>query len=560
MKIVDLLAEYRSENESELKKKKDQLLIIQGVRTSFLVATLVISVLFQNSQAHFFSIEVWVPIYALLLWSFAFHSIFLVFYKRMSSKWWAQAFLFALDTFVFTGLIYFTGTNQSIFLFLYLVNIILCGLVYQRRGSFALALWTSTLFSLLLILGPQLQGQNVYFALGLNNFAFFSVAALSGILSEQINFMGAELQLQRKDIESLKGFNELILASMPVGIITVGSDNKVLQVNPSVARILQRTMTSGEELPVPFKNLLEERNAAHQRQDLTYVLGDKDKLILEATTADIQSVEGEFKGRLIIFQDATEVRRLEYQMRQSEKMAAVGQLAAGIAHEIRNPLASISGSIQLLRDGLPPQTTEEEKLMNIVLREIDRLNNLISEFLDFVRPESNDFELVSVNQVIREVLDIVSLHRNLRKGVKQIVDLSGESKIKGRADKLKQAFLNIVINAYQAMEKVDEPVIEVSSKEKDESVVVVFRDHGCGIKQENLRKIFEPFHTTKTNGTGLGLAISHKILEIHGAKIFVESEWGSGTEIVLEFPRAKPFSLIENDMIQDNNSKKRGIG
>jgi two-component system sensor histidine kinase PilS (NtrC family) len=243
---------------------------------------------------------------------------------------------------------------------------------------------------------------------------------------------------------------------------------------------------------------------------------------------------------VLTFQDLTKVRRLEFAMRQSEKLAAVGQLAAGIAHEIRNPLASISGSIQLLESSLPAaKDAEERKLMRIVLREIDRLNGLISEFLVYVRPDQAKDDPVDLGILTRETLDLIKLNPTLRQDVRQVATLEagpGAAVVSGDRDKLRQAILNVVMNAYQAMGESSEPVIEASACRSGDLVQLKIRDCGVGIEESRLRKIFEPFHTTKPKGTGLGLAVTHKIVETHGGKIFVESAPGQGTEFTFEFP------------------------
>src|SRR5204863_310671 len=151
------------------------------------------------------------------------------------------------------------------------------------------------------------------------------------------------------------------------------------------------------------------------------------------------------------------------------------------------------------------------------------LNGLISEFLEYVRPEQKATTHVDVNPIIREVVEMIRFNSKLRQDVEHKLSLGAHCQILGNKDKLKQAFLNFVVNAYQAMEKTENPLLEVTTVDESEKVVLVIRDNGCGIKKENLNRIFEPFHTTKPQGSGLGLAITHKILEAHSARILVDS-------------------------------------
>lgn len=552
---------------------RSQMLIIEAVRLAFLTAILAITLIFQSFQPGFINFEVLLPTYTLLAAGFLFNAFYLLFLQHCLRIWVTTAFLFFFDSFFITGLIYATGLSQSIFLFLYLVNIILCGFVFQRRGALVLALWTSILFSFLLVLGPDIKGQTLFFAVGLNNIAFFSVAFLSGILSEQLNFMGSELKERGRDLTALKNLNRLIIENMATGLVTVDNNGVVLQSNQSAREILDlgsRNLVGhpiDDVIPGLFDQL-KEINFADPRIrstkfDWMYKTPEQQKQTLETIVAPLKSEEGALTGFVLTFQDLTKVRRLEFAVRQSEKLAAVGQLAAGIAHEIRNPLASISGSIQLLQTSFGGAQAEDKKLMQIVLREIDRLNNLITEFLEYVRPDQQIDNPVDVNALLKEITDLIKLNKGLRTDTEQVLKLEATAKISGHHDKLKQALLNIIINGYQAMNDSEKPKIEISTETKDHHVLIHIRDHGVGIDEKGLRKIFEPFHTTKPKGTGLGLAVTHKIIESHNGKIFVESTKGIGTEFTLEFPARTDGKTVLADSARPSDDlalKKRGNG
>jgi two-component system sensor histidine kinase PilS (NtrC family) len=544
----------------DFSKSRGQMVIIQGVRLGFLLAILILTLLFQALQPEFVNIEVLLPVYILMAFAFGLNALYLAFFEEALKLWVATGILFAFETVFITALIYFTGVNQSIFLFLYLVNIILCGFVFQRKGAVVLALWTSILFNLLMVIGPDLKGQTLFLAVGLNNLAFLAVAALSGFLSEQINFMGRELVAQRKDLRALRNLNALIIDNITTGLLTVDEAGRILRSNRAGIEILDPIPRDIAErhindvLPGVWERIQSSAGPAGERHserfDVSYVSPSQEKQTLEMIVSSLPS-ENELRGFILTFEDLTRVRRLEFQMRQSEKMAAVGQLAAGIAHEIRNPLASISGSIQLLGGSFTGRQEEEQRLMAIVLREIDRLNNLITEFLDFVRPETLKDDPVDLNLLVREVIDMVKFNKALRQDVQQILQLDAKHEIAGHRDKLKQALLNIVINAYQAMNDTQQPRIEIRTSERDTKVLLSIKDHGCGIDEVGLRKIFEPFHTTKPKGTGLGLAVTHKIIEGHGGRIFVESAKGRGTEFTLEFP-ARTHGGIDKNALADS--------
>jgi two-component system sensor histidine kinase PilS (NtrC family) len=176
--------------------------------------------------------------------------------------------------------------------------------------------------------------------------------------------------------------------------------------------------------------------------------------------------------------------------------------------------------------------------MKIILREIDRLNGLITEFLDYARPEKPPTNPVDLFSILSEVLDSMLVNKQVRSDVRQERDFSSGLIVLGWPDKLKQAFLNIIINSYQAMNESSQPVLRLQSVVNEKDIQIRIRDVGCGMSEATKKKMFEPFHTTKPKGTGLGLAVTHKILEGHGVGLFVESEVGVGTEIILTFPRA----------------------
>lgn len=552
-------AKTEGESGFDFANSRGQLLLLEGVRIAFLLAILVVTLAFQAAQPEFVNVDVLLPVYGLLAIQFAVNFVYVAFFDRAVRSWQPTAFLFAIETAFISALIFFTGVNQSIFLFLYLVNIILAGFVFQRRGAVFIALLTSVFFSVQMILGPEIKGQTAFFAVTLNNLAFFAVAALSGFLSEQLNFMGSALKAQGRSLAALQNLNALIVRNMATGLVTVDPDGNALLANRAASEILEteRVIEGGpleSILPGMFARLTgseyAEKSRGAERFDWTYRTPSGERLVLDATAARLVGDDGTASGYVLTFQDLTKVRRLEFAVRQSEKLAAVGQLAAGIAHEIRNPLASISGSIQLLESSLPvARDGEERKLMRIVLREIDRLNGLISEFLAYVRPEQAKDDPVDLSALAREIVDMAKFNATLRQDVKVSLDLGRDVHVSGDRDKLKQAILNVLINAYQSMNETESAEISVTAQRTGDVVRLKIRDRGEGIEEARLRKIFEPFHTTKPRGTGLGLAVTHKVVESHGGKIEVESVRGpgpgQGTEFTFEFPARAPRSSDE---------------
>ncbi|MCX5906527.1 MAG: ATP-binding protein [Deltaproteobacteria bacterium] len=222
-------------------------------------------------------------------------------------------------------------------------------------------------------------------------------------------------------------------------------------------------------------------------------------------------------------------------------MAAIGGLAAGLAHEIRNPLASISGSIEILKEerGNNPQKL---RLMDIVLREVSRLNSLVEDFLLFARPSFPRKERIHLNQVVEEIIKMFTNNPDYSSGVEVTNESKDDLFIQGDAQQIKQVFWNLIINAAQAMPSGGEVRVELR---KNSSLPlfpglsqgeILISDTGVGIKEEDMGRIFDPFFSTKEDGTGLGLSIVHRIVEGHGGKVAVRSQLGKGTSFTLFFP------------------------
>jgi two-component system sensor histidine kinase PilS (NtrC family) len=524
--------------------RTSRLVLIESTRLAFLSVILLLLIALQVRFGAFVAVDIMFPVYSMLAASFFLNCVYLFYFERVLSRiWQGTALLFAADTLLVTGLIQYTGVDKSIFLFVYLVNISLAGFAFQRRGAILIAALTSILFSLLLIADPLQPGRDIYFVLTLNNVAFFAVAVLSGYLSEKMNFMGSEISAREAEIRSLKNLNDLIVENISTGLISCDINRKIIHVNAAAREIIERKNDLRGSLvqalfPAVTPHLDQTEISTTERFELDYRTPRGEVLILGMSVSILHSTGGEPAGLVLIFQDLTRIKRLEKAMRRSEKLAAVGQLAAGIAHEIRNPLASISGSIQMLSTSVSSLSTDEARLMNIVVREIDRLNRLISEFLDFVRPDLKVDDPVDLNSMLKEVLDMAKVNDRIRRDVVQHFASHTNRRILGHVDKLKQCFLNIVLNAYQAMEKVEKAEIYIDILEKHpSSVVVQIRDTGLGMPEEVSNRLFEPFFTTKANGTGLGLAMVHKIIENHGGQIHVESRADQGTQFSIEFTR-----------------------
>lgn len=519
-----------------LQSNKFNGLLVEFARISLFVLVLFISVISSIFQEGFVNWSILGPMYAILVAAFAIHFVWLAKLDYLLDHPTVLFLGFVLDSLFISSLIYYSGINQSLFLFLHLVNILLAGIACRSAGAVMLALITSIFFSVTALFSPEMKALNFFFLLALNNIAFFSVAGLSGYLSEQLQSIGSELKQTGLSLRSAQELNQVLIENIPTGMISFTDSGEVVKVNAAAGKILgvsDPQLLNGLKL---FPDIVQSQGFF--KGDVKYSPDDQgsDAKILGVTVARVYSPELEAQLNIALFDDLTRVRQLEYQARQNEKLAAVGGLAAGIAHEIRNPLAGISGSIELLTQTV--DNDDDRKLMKIILREIDRLNNLITEFLDYARPETPPTDPVDLSSLLNEVMDSMRVNNQVRADVQQVREYPQPLIILGRRDKLKQAFLNIVINSYQAMNDVEKPSLAIRAQVGEKDIELRIRDAGCGMSESTRKRMFEPFHTTKPKGTGLGLAVTHKILEGHGARIFVESEVGVGTEFILTFPRA----------------------
>jgi two-component system sensor histidine kinase PilS (NtrC family) len=424
-----------------------------------------------------------------------------------------------------------------------------CSFLLGPTKGIRFGLFLGSLFALAWAANPVFSVSELRFQWFIHLFGFVALSGMGGALSLQFKSLRGVIADKDSDLERLSEFQRIVSENIPSGIVLLNSSHQVVSFNPRAESVFFQTIHLGIEVGLLNKEIYEHLNhqlrvaapagiplnSSFQHFEVKQKRPPSGMAVLDVVATQIKKDEDPLSPYvLLLVQDVTEVRHLQDQIKQNEKLAAVGQLAAGIAHEIRNPLASISGSVQLLaanRSG----SSDDQKLYNIVIKEIDRLNGLITEFLDYVRPDVRGDDTISLNELLKNVLQLVGRDPKLPKDVEQKWDLKSTQLINGHFDKLKQAFLNIVINAYQAMNDVPKKEISILTRDEGSKVVVEISDTGCGMSSDTQKRIFEPFHTTKPGGTGLGLSITHKILQTHEASITVFSAIGTGTTFHIEF-------------------------
>jgi len=346
----------------------------------------------------------------------------------------------------------------------------------------------------------------------------------------------------RASLSRVKALSDSLVEHMPVGIVAVDSDERVMVFNDTAEKLLGGTSTevigkpSSEILPPPCMDMLRELGKERPivEKELVCAVGEGRTVPLEVIAAVLRDDEGALIGRIALVRDLSELQHLRSEVERSQRLAAVGSLAAGVAHEIRNPLSSLKGFATYFRQrygGVP----DDVKIADIMIQEVDRLNRVISELLEFSRPMELKRTKADLAGLVRHTLG--TIEGQLRdKGITVKEDmLPGLPEAAVDPDRMTQVFLNLFLNAMAAMDR--EGILSVGVARQDgRTLRVSVSDTGTGIRKEDLGRVFDPYFTTKSSGTGLGLAIVHRIIEAHGCEIRLESEPGKGTTFTILFP------------------------
>lgn len=421
--------------------------------------------------------------------------------------------LFFCDATLFTVLVRVSGASSSPFLVLFPILAGIGPVVFRNWYSWVV-IAVCILFSGA-ALGWSLSSVGIWIAI-------LAVGLLSQYLTKLLQKSDKALVLSETARRRLENLQKVILANIPSGLVSIDSEGRIIQMNAIGQKILgvqeEAVLQKLIRELVPGLDFEGEFFRNKSRQIVEY-LGDDGKFLkLGYSIATLKDPDDNYVlGTLFVFQDLTHVLRMEADLRMSEKLVAIGKLAAGIAHEIRNPLAGISGSAQLLA-GSKGLGGEDMQLLNIIQRESTRLDGLITEFLEYVRPQEMELKPVDLKQVVNQCVESLKVNSKWIALKTELAVAFPEERVEilGEANKVTQVLLNFILNGGQAgAQKV---VIHLS-----EDAVLEVRDDGSGISAEHRKRLFEPFFTTKDKGTGLGVAISYKMLEAMGARIEVIS-------------------------------------
>ncbi len=481
----------------------------------------------------------------------------------------------AADISIVSALVYFSGGADSVFAFLYVMVAVYGALLFERRGALISAGFGALAYGVVLLAGnlawlngaPGTSEKSVaaLFAVWtIHSGAIGLVAALASFLAAELRRTGEALQYQTDRLERLANLHERTVESLMSGLLTTNSTGSITSFNPEAERITEvlaaEAIGSDVESVLPgVRSLMVERadsENARIRSRTTFRSRSGIDLHLGVAAYVLRDTDSQAGGHVVIFQDLTEVVKMEAELRRSERLAAVGELASSIAHEIRNPLAAISGSIQILQRGKTDASLGKEslRLMDIAIRETDRLDRLITDFLVYARPGPLASESVDLLELLNEVVEM--LGKTVSDDIQLEVEVESGLRVMGDPGQLKQVVWNLALNGVQAMPKggklqvearslpeltPQEPLSEGRSvvEEKGAWVEIVVRDQGGGISPEAVDHIFDPFFTTKPEGSGLGLATVHRIVAEHGGSIGLETSKQGGTEIHVRLPRGE---------------------
>jgi two-component system sensor histidine kinase PilS (NtrC family) len=477
---------------------------------------------------------------------------------------WLADIQLAADALIISAFIYLTGGITSYFSSLYLLPIIAASTVRFRRGALQVAALTAILYlglvsaqyfhalgylpDIWLAEGGELPASRfAQYTVGINLFGFFAVALLSGSLAEGLRSAGKSLERASNQIADIRAFNEHVIDSLLSGLITTSEDGRVLTFNRAASAITGRpaVATVGQDvfealqIASSFRPAVLALEPSHSlRIDMQYRTADNRTIDIGITASTLAFPDGR-RGFLFTFQDVTELRRLERHARMQQRLAAVGEMAAGIAHEIRNPLAAMSGSIQVLRHELS-LSDEQAQLMDIVLRESERLNDTIRSFLAYARPQRFNVARLDIRKTLQDTAVLLRNGADVRDDHRVEVDVPPEPVwFEADENQLRQIIWNLATNGLRAMPTGGTLNLAVANDPRpgsDGDVLLTVRDDGRGIPADELDSIFQPFRSSFEKGTGLGLAIVHRIVTDYGGTIQVKSAPGAGTTVRVRMP------------------------
>jgi two-component system sensor histidine kinase PilS (NtrC family) len=543
---------------TELRRKVGWLIAIRAIVSTLLLGSAFFA---EIRSPGLFHVD---PFFFLIGLTYALTISYAVTLRFVDRQRWLVDLQLGGDALIVTAFIYFTGGIASLFTSLYVLPIVAGSIVQFRRGGLMVATLSAVLYGGLVLaqyltvsgllnapwLGDQsasLPARSVaQYIVALNVFGFFVVALLSGSLADSLRSAGAQLEQASTEIADLQALNQHVIDSLPSGLATTDPMQRILTFNRAAETITGISFRSAVGRPVTDVLQLPEsvmasiysdlRATGARRHEFRYRPADGRGDLEIGLTATHLETPGGRAGFLFTFQDVTNIKKLERDAAIQQRLAAVGEMAAGIAHEIRNPLASMSGSIQILRQELP-LSAEQEQLMDIVLRESERLNTTIRSFLAYARPQRFQIERFDVRRALNDAALLLRNSAEVCDGHEIAVDVPpNELWYDADEGQIKQIVWNLATNGLRAMPNGGRLKLSAAVEPSSDGVILTVQDEGVGIAAEDLDSLFQPFHGSFAKGSGLGLAIVHRIVSDYNGEIQVSSQPGSGTSVAVRLP------------------------
>jgi two-component system sensor histidine kinase PilS (NtrC family) len=558
---------------------------IMVLRIVFLTGFVILVIAFERSSLQETPI---VPLSAVLCAAY-FLALASALFQRIGMNLLSVAWFQVMgDLCVIGGIIFTTGGVESPLSFLFLFVIVASSVMLPRAACYLTASGASIIYGLLVdleyfnVIQPiyffpkttvSFQGAYLFYTIAINIASFFSVAFLSSILNDRLRLIKDELQNKNIDFKKLQEFHRNVVQNMVNGLMTTDLEGRVTAVNiasesitgyslnESIGKLcyqllpmeeLSRLFTyKGDSISMPYH-----MEGECARKDGEGVLISLKISHLLSPEADLKkNLEQQVEGYICVFEDRTEIHKMEEKMKQSEQLAAVGKFSAGLAHEIRNPLASLSGSIQVLKATLVTDE-DQQRLMNIVLKETERVNDIVTDFLSYAQPRKSKSTVIDLTQLLQDIVILMKNSNEYDPSINiQLVAPPDHIIIQSEEDQIKQMIWNLCINGIQAMDKSGNLTMTLRKVEGYEhkkfktdrrGVVIIVEDQGRGIPPDEQESIFDPFFTTREEGVGLGLPTVKQVVERFAGYIGVESEPGRGTCFDIFLPQERSLLSPRN--------------
>lgn len=547
---------------------KERLYWVMGLRVVVVTLLLGLSLGLQLARGERVTIY-----YELIAFAYAVTVPYVWVLSRIHTERWMSLLAYsqvALDLSLETLLVAQSGGVDSPFVVLFVISVSLASLVPGRHvapitGAAALTLFGGIAWLQVIELRPtdwlplvQVPGMDALRLWGLNGVAFLVVGLLSGALADQLRLADRTLHEKTEGLAQLQVFHENVVQSISSGVFSTDGLGRVTTFNRAALEVMGLSWEdvrgrNWRELfnwhpegmdGAPHELHTDAAIAPLTRCEVECRRADGRQLVLGLTLAPLHE-RGVRTGLVGVFKDLTQIRDLEEQMRRKEWLAKLGEMSAGMAHEIRNPLGALAGAIQILRKDTPTDDANRQ-LMDIAVREATRLDDIITAFLQYAKPPALNLHEADLNAVLQDAVTLIRHEADSRQGIEMTVQCHEQPLVAlVDSNQLTQVFWNLAVNAFDAM-KARGGCLTITTghrwvetgQQSGDVVEVAFADAGEGIAKEHLDKIFLPFFTTKHEGSGLGLAAVHRIVDQHGGWIRVESQPGKGSCFVVCLPRA----------------------